>query len=486
MVKRILSLLLLIALSLTLFVGCGKQEPAPQPDVPDIQEGGEIQENITPAVTPALAVEQEKSFDPYSATSACNRLVLEFVLEPLFTVKATGEVTPVLAEGYTVSPDGRTTTVTLKKNVKFHDGTALTSQQVVSSVQRAQSGSYYASRFYALTEVTATDSHTVTFTTEKAYECFPLLLDIPITLDNSARPVGTGQFRFQEDRLLAFADWWGAARVTDQEEILLHPVTNANQLREAFQYGTVLALLIDPNADGAPQNLWNYELWGISTASMQYLGFNLNRGVFQSRRLRQAVSRAVDRSTIVAEDMGGFGTPAVLPTRPDSIWDNPTLAEGCGYQPENLTDIVPAGLSATMIVCKDSERRVQSATRVAQELTARGLNTTVNALSREAYLSALQNGNFDLYYAEVKLPPNLDLSAFFREDGFAFGGLASAEGLTDLCDLALSNRGNAYDLQEAILQEGLLCPVAFKTTALYIQRNTLSGIDPNLGSWIFQ
>jgi len=209
--------------------------------------------------------------------------------------------------------------------------------------------------------------------------------------------------------------------------------------------------------------------------------------VFQSRRLRQAVSRAVDRQNIVAEDMGGFGTPAVLATRPDSIWDYPALTEGYTFTQEHLTDIVPQGLTATMIVSSDSSQRVQSATRVAEELTARGLTTTVKSLSRTEFTSALKSGNYDLYYAEVKLSPNLDLSAFFRNDGaFAYGGLSAQEGLSDLCDLVLSNRGNTYDLQKTILENGLLCPVAFKTTALYTQRDVLFGIAPSLGGWIFQ
>ena len=57
----------------------------------------------------------------------------------LYTYNAQGVTAPALAEGYTVSSDGLTYTVTLKKDLKWSDGSALTANDFVYSWKRAVS-----------------------------------------------------------------------------------------------------------------------------------------------------------------------------------------------------------------------------------------------------------------------------------------------------------------------------------------------------------
>ncbi|MBR6084982.1 MAG: peptide ABC transporter substrate-binding protein [Spirochaetales bacterium] len=57
----------------------------------------------------------------------------------LYTYNSAGVTAPALAEGYTVSADGLTYTVTLKKNLKWSDGSALTANDFVYSWKRAVS-----------------------------------------------------------------------------------------------------------------------------------------------------------------------------------------------------------------------------------------------------------------------------------------------------------------------------------------------------------
>ena len=55
----------------------------------------------------------------------------------LYSYNEKGVTSPALAEGYTVSADGLTYTVTLKKNLKWSDGSALTAEDFVYSWKRA-------------------------------------------------------------------------------------------------------------------------------------------------------------------------------------------------------------------------------------------------------------------------------------------------------------------------------------------------------------
>lgn len=490
-VKKLLARLLLPALLLGTLTGCGPEEvPAPLPDQ-TVQEPAQ-----TPEASPAapqetaaavLAVETAAGFDPYNTVSACNRLVLEMVLEPLFTVTEDGQAVPVLAEGWTVTPDGKTTEVLLRQDVVFHDGTPLSAEAVADCVRRAAAGSVYAGRFYAVESVEAVDPRIVRFTTSKAYECFPLLLDIPITSGEEALPIGTGPYIWNGlERLLPSTVWWREGHPADQL-ITLHPVDGATDLRDGFQYGGVTAVWVDPNDSGAVHYTGEYELWDVPSAQLQYIGFNLEKGIFTSKKLRAAVTWAVDREAVVTEDLSGFGVPAMLVTLPGSVWDVPELKEGLGYDPSQLTgSLTASGLTATMIVSSENAQRLISAERIASQLTDCGIRVTVKPLSAAEFRSALQKGEFDLYYAEARLSPTLDLSPFFSQNGaLSYGGLASGE-LQNLCDLVLANRGNSYDLQKRIMEDGLLCPVAFKTTACYLHRGVFRAPTPKLGGWLWQ
>jgi len=491
-VKKTLARLLIPALLLVSLSGCAPADvaPAPVPEAPanpvpaQPSETGPAEEI---AAQPMLAVEPEAGFDPYETDSACNRMALELVLEPLFVVSETGELRSVLAESWTVTPDGSTTQVVLRKDVTFHDGTPLTASVVAESVNRASAGGIYSGRFYALESVEATETDTVTFTTSKAYECFPLLLDIPIALTEGYLPVGTGPYEWDgTDALQPYGGWWGENYPAGERAVALQEVRNAEQLRDGFQYGGVTGVCVDPNGSGAAHYTGEYELWNVPGAIMQYVGFNLTKGVFSSKKLRTAVTWAVDRERIVTEDLSGFGVPAVLATLPGSVWDVPELAEGKGFDPAALTaSLSSSGLSATMIVSGENAQRLISAERIARQLSDCGIYVTVKSLPAAEFRKALQKGEFDLYYAEARLSPSLDLSPFFAKNGsLSFGGLADA-GREALCDLVLANRGNSYDLQNEILQEGLLCPVAFKATACYLHRGVMAPLSPNLGGWLW-
>ena len=140
-----------------------------------------------------------------------------------------------------------------------------------------------------------------------------------------------------------------------------------------------------------------------------------------------------------------------------------------------------------MIVSGESLQRQVSAGRIARQLTACGLETTLRVLPAEEFQSALAAGNFDLYYGEVRLPANQELTAFFTPGSqLAIGGLAQETRALTLSELALANRGNAYDLQNYILSQGLLCPVAFKSTACYVRPGAFTGTAPQLNGWLWR
>lgn len=469
--KRLVGLLLL----LSLLCACTAQQAAQ----PEPVQAPETEAAPTAAVT--IAVENGAGFDPYDCRSALNRLLLEFVYEPLFTVSAAGEPEAVLAERWSVSEDGRTTTVRLRTDVKLHNGKPLTAEDVVRSVSRAAGSAYYGERFRLLERVSADGNQLVVFQTEQPYECFPLLLDIPISGEtaDSETVCGTGAYTLAGTKLVRFSDWHGDAPLPDT--IGLYPVQSLQALREGFEFGRLTLTMQDPNGN---RPLWlagDYEAWDVPTSTLQYLGFNLQGGVFASGGVRAAVTYAVDRAAIVAADMGGCGVPTPLTVRPGTSGYSAVLADSVTYEPSRLKDAAPKGAQAVLLVCSESEQRVKTANRIADALSDCGVETTVRALGQKAFSEALAAGAFDLYLGELRLSPDLDAAAILRT---GYGGVGAFASLFELCNAARENSGNAYDLQKTILTDGILCPIAYKTETVYAKRGLPVTITPHLNGWI--
>ena len=137
------------------------------------------------------------------------------------------------------------------------------------------------------------------------------------------------------------------------------------------------------------------------------------------------------------------------------------------------------GRTVKLLVNKDDSVRLQAARKVAQMLTDCGLNVELLECSYSDYRAVLRDGSFDLYLGQTKLSPNMDLSAFFEEGGsLSWGGMANAACL-DMCEEALENSGNYYNLHQMVLRNSQLIPVLFRSYAVYADRGVGNGMEPS-------
>ena len=529
MKRRLLALTALL-LSLTLLCGCsgfsmekigafltGKSEAEMQPSTPDKpEEEAPQQEMASEAVMNEaeapdvlqLAYQQEYGLNPFSTVSLNNRTILSLLYEPLFVVNGAFQAEPVLAEQVEVSEDGLTTTITLRRGVKFHNGKTMTADDVLYSYELARASDYYGNRFYHFDTVTVQNARTLVITTKTAYEKAALLLDFPIVREGTGEqevPDGTGPFVYDPSlKLERFADWWQTDWFLDYDAASLTPCTTATDIRDHFEYGQVNLVCTDPSSAAYATFHNDLERWGSPTTVMQYIGFNHNNKVFGKDAVRACITYVLNRDQIVAEDLGGFGLSATLPISPLSPAYDAGLAADYGYslrkfqqllEEAEIRDYTQDGildvyvkdyslpLEGTMIVNAASNQRVATANRIAEALNNVGFHITVKPVEDAEYQQALQYQNFDLYYGEIRMSSNFDLGSFFRELGSAnYGGLASGTGVS-LCAAMLENSGNAYDLHKWVMDKGMICPVLFKSYAVYTTRGAARNLSPAV-DWV--
>lgn len=477
------------------------EQPPPEEEVQQSMASDQVMEDVEQLEVLRLAYQPTFGLDPYETVSLCNRTILSLIYEPLFQINGSFEAEPVLAQSVEVSPDGQTAVITLRSGVRFHDGSLLTAQDVVTSYEKAKAGSYYGGRFGHILSLKAQEDGTVAVVSDTAMETVELLLDFPITKQTEEGLLeGTGPFhKTGAAQLEPSQYWWGEEVPLGVRRVELTVCNTTADIRDQFEYGNVNLVCTDPNSSASAAYHSDSELWSCPTTVMQYIGFNQNTDIFKSAAIRSCVTYAIDREKLVMDELGGFALPATLPASPLAPCYNAGLADDYAYDPAAFRDILdeaqvldytddgirdlyvdgyPESVGGTMIVNAVSTQRVLTANKIAEGLNKLGFEITVKALDEDEFRYALRNGQYDLYYGEIRLAPNFDLSSFFGVYGSAsYGGMSDSLTMT-LCGNMLENSGNAYDLHKQVMEKGYLCPVLFKTYAVYTTRGAAENLQP--------
>lgn len=431
----------------------------------------------------------DRGLNPYETGDYINQNVFDLIYQSLFVVDADYNVYPILCSSYTISRDMKTYIFYLEE-ATFPDGDVLTAADVAASLKAAMKSDVYKGRFGYVKSVETTEDGGVKVTLETPYEDFTILLDVPIVKQSQTdaeRPLGTGPYLYETNgerlRLRRRMDWWCAAALpVTAEYIALVEGENAAQLRDEFEFSGLGLVTADPGSSGYVDFHSDYELWDSENGIFLYLGCNSQSEVLSDRRIRAALTYAIDRDKIVADHYRGFAYAAVLPASPKSAYYDAALAQKYGYAPEKLTQAVTqanaTGSAVTLLVNTDDSVRLRIARNIAQALSQCGLKVTTSELNGNDYREALEKGEFDLYLGQTRLSANMDLSAFFAADGtLSYGGMSNTA-MYALCLDALANSGNYYTLHQEVLEDGLLCPILMRSYAIFAQRGQFSDLTP--------
>jgi peptide/nickel transport system substrate-binding protein len=155
-------------------------------------------------------VDGPQGMDPALAVLGSSHQIIDLVYSGLTKLDKDANPVPDLAESWTISTDGKDYKFKLRPNVKFHDGTPFTADDVVYTFQRLKdpkTGYAYATEVESIDSVTAVDPVTVEFKLSKptgpllAFLGFPGNFIVPKHIAEAGAaltsgPVGTGPFKF--------------------------------------------------------------------------------------------------------------------------------------------------------------------------------------------------------------------------------------------------------------------------------------------------
>lgn len=491
--KKITAVLLCAALIGALF-GCSREDKPYTPTGEGLyiegQEATQAPEtDDTEGQYLVLAYYPEESLNPYQSGNYTNRTLFSLVYQGLFSVDRNYEATPILCRKYVMSEDMRTYTFYLEQ-ATFSDGSKVTGADVLASFEAAKAGNIYSGRFTHINSIELAEDGGIVFSLGTPMEDLPILLDIPIVKAeevDALMPTGSGPY-FYEDassglRLRRRGDWWCRSDLMiTASSIPLRQVTSVQDTRDQFEFSDVGLALSAPCSDSYVDYRCDYELWNCENGIFLYLACNLDSKVFSNESIRSALTFAIDRDTIVSTFYRGFAQAATLPASPSSPYYNTQLARRFTYDLNKFSQAVSSagyiGMEIDFLVNKDDTLRLRVARQIGQTLTECGLRVNMVEVSNSRYKEQLLYGTYDLYLGQTQLSPNMDLSPFFRTFGtLRYGGLADAS-INAMCQQALANRGNYYNLHETIMEDGRLCPVLFHTYSVHATRGLLTGLTP--------
>ncbi len=468
------------------------QPPAPEeePDTP-----------AEPAYPAALSLPYDKNqtLDPVTCGEGIQDTAAALLYEPLFRLDGRFEPVPLLCESWSWDETGLVCTLEVREGVTFSDGSPLTARDVEETLLRAVESERYAYRLRSVAAVAANRAGQVVITLSAPNRALPALLDVPIVKRGTAGdrvPLGTGPYVLAgeggAERLAAREDWWRGKTLPVRDIPLVH-AKDRDTAMHLFSTRQVELLAADPTDDPSLAS-GQSQTTPQPTAIMQFVGFNAAEGrLFADPALRALFSRGVDRETLAFAQLAKLATAAQFPVSPLSPL-YPKELEAAYSEEEVLSALRAAGQNTgeirelTLLVAEGDGFRSASARFIAERLSLLDWRITVAELPWESYLAALEAGEFDLYFGEVRLTADWDLTDLVGTEGaLNYGGYANetTDILLQLFAAAEDRADTARRLYSHLQSTAPLAPICFKEYSVLTHPGVVEGLSP-APAYVFQ
>ncbi len=371
--KKLVSLALAVLMCLSL-AACGGSSSS----------GGNISDmaaatTAAPAsTTPAADVAQEMTFvlsdepdgiDPTVTNNSFAMYVLCNCFDGLVTYDASGSIVPACAESWDISDDGTVYTFHLREGLKWSDGTPLTANDFVYSIQRvltpATTAQYYsmmsdyikgAKEFYEGTGTAeelgakALDDNTLEITLLQPTSFFIDLVSMwcyfPVqkaTIDangdrwtaSADTYVCNGPFKMEQINLgegyvlVKNENYWDADNVT-LEKLTFRFILDSATALTAYESGDVDGIRSIPSADYARLVASNAGVNVVPNYGTVYYNINCSKAPYDNPLVRKALNLAIDRKTIIENVVQIDATPAFSYLAPGYGVNGKDITEGRG------------------------------------------------------------------------------------------------------------------------------------------------------------
>jgi len=386
------------------------------------------------------------SFDPTATSDLNNQYVLYNIYSRLFTFpknRLAGDVKELCKDFKRVS--NTEWHFTIWENVKYHDGTTLTVDDVVYSLNRAKASAALGALFKPVKEIKKVDNKTLSITTDGPYPAMTSALTHAATsivpkryaekaekTKDWSKPVGSGRYKFvsrmvgDSVKFERFDGYYNKAELAQNKTLTIKVIPEGTNRTIAIETGAA-----DLNAEFAPTDYGRVikngklKLWDQPSALVWHLGMDNTNGWFRNKLVRQAVGFAVDHEGCMKVGHDGRGvilynsaTFAPAPTVLGAI-QNPLNKYSHNVQKAKalMKEANCPGFTTQLVVFRDEAERIATA-----------VQAYLSEINIKVEIVRIENAVFPAYIAGHKAPmfvtswgcywdPDMFLSRRFSKDG---------------------------------------------------------------------
>ncbi|GMQ59977.1 ABC transporter substrate-binding protein [Vallitalea sediminicola] len=438
-----LSLIMLLILCFSLSSGCTKTTDKDTIENTQVNQQSE-EENLAES-TPEfggelkLLMRDPSTLNPLINTDRTVDQILKLVFDSLFELDDKEKPVTNLVDSYELSDSGTTVTITLKKNILFHDGEELHSDDVVYSIdtlKAAPDDAIYKVNVKNYKRASAVDQYTLKIYFDQPFAFSLYTMNFPIIPkhhyksndDNSMKPIGTGAYAFsnfttmKELNLIANKDWFNGEVYVEKIKGII--TRDKNNDSDAFNQNIVD--IINPTKFDWQEYA---ETEGVSlteypTYYYTFLGFNFNNTILGDKNIRKSIAYAIDRSDIIKNEFLNHAYITEFPIHPKS-WlndnDSITYNKDINKSKELITatgfvddDGAEEKLNLKLLVNSENPLRLRIANKIKESLESIGFVINLDLVDNATYNQKIISKDFDLLLGEWKLSEVPDFTFAFH------------------------------------------------------------------------
>lgn len=341
-----------------------------------------------------------------------------------------------LADSYNVSSDGQMITFHLRHGVRWHDGQPFTSQDVLYTYRviiDPKTPTAYAEDFKQVQSIVAVDNYTIIVKYAAPFapalaswgtSILPahLLEGKDITKSALARnPVGTGPYRFngwiagQKIVLESNHDYFEGRPYIDRYIYRIIPDTSTMYME--LKAGGVDQMSLTPvqyaKQTGTSDFKLRFNKFRYPSSGYLYMGYNLRHPLFIDKRVRQAITAAINKDELIQGVLFGMGQKSHGPIVPGRWAYNPNVKD-IDYNPKHATALLSqAGwreknsdgvlvkngkpFQFTILTNQGNQQRLLSAQIIQQRLRIVGIDVKIRIVEWATFLKEyIDKGNFEV------------------------------------------------------------------------------------------
>lgn len=436
----------------------------------------------------------EEGNNPYLCKSSSNRFVNGLIYRSMIDLKSTYEYRYDLISSIETE-DCINWYIHLDEGLFLPDDSEFTAYDLKYSLQCAMSeNSYYSSSLNIISSYSIVNAYCLKISLIYANRYFPNLLYFPVikygTLKNPVYFPDRYDFSENGNYLISCNE------NNKIQKIELCAINDKSLLTYEMRMGKYDCIYVsDPLSVGTSAV---GAIAGLQSNRMVYIGLNSSYGYTHSADFRKAISSAIDYERIVSEIYLNYASI------PKGIY-NPDFYEN-QYMSNRTLDLMSSSLildemgynkydndgyrlnsrgkrlSLDLLVCSDNKSKIDLANSISEMIGKAGIEVSINALPYSSYLSSLQNGNYDLYIAEVRLDTDMDISKLITPNVYKISninyidyGMPESEPLYLKYIEYMSGNCSIYDFTANFNESMPYIPICFiKTCAIFSRDKTYS------------